>query len=97
LADDEPVARALLEAAREHFDPSIGPRVCGPSNIGNLCAAHGIPATCGFGVAFTNIHAADEAGSTNDVPVVYRTYRTATRKLLDTQFKSRSDPENRDF
>jgi succinyl-diaminopimelate desuccinylase len=82
LAEGEPVARALIEAAREHCHPSIAPRVCGPSNIGNLCAAHGIPATCGFGISFTNIHAPDEAASTADVPVVYRTYRSATRKLL---------------
>jgi succinyl-diaminopimelate desuccinylase len=82
LAKDSPLAGALVDAARRHVDPSLEARVGGPSNIGNLCAAHGVPATCGFGVGFEGIHAADETALVADVPVVYRTYRDAVTALL---------------
>ena len=82
LADDSPVANALLNAVRCHFDPPPQPDVCGPSNIGNLLAAHGIDATCGFGVGYRNIHAADETASIADIPTVYRSYGDAARALI---------------
>ena len=82
LADDSPVANALLDAVRLHFEPPPQPDVCGPSNIGNLLAAHGIDATCGFGVGYRNIHAPNETASIADIPAVYRVYGGAARRLL---------------
>jgi succinyl-diaminopimelate desuccinylase len=82
LPDASPVARALLTAAQRHCDPPPPADVCGPSNIGNLLAAHDIDATCGFGVGYRNIHAPDESASVADIPTVYRVYRGAIRELL---------------
>jgi succinyl-diaminopimelate desuccinylase len=85
LPDDSPVARALLTAADRHCDPPPPADVCGPSNIGNLLAAHGIDATCGFGVGYRSIHAPNESASIADIPTVYRVYRDAARQLLRAQ------------
>lgn len=82
LAEDEPIARALLTAARERLGGPVEARVAGPSNIGNLCAAHGVPATCGFGVEAINVHAANEAARIEDLAAVYETYRAAVTALL---------------
>ena len=60
LPPDAPVASALLAASREHHDHNTDLAVCGPSNIGNLFAAHGIPATCGFGASYRNLHAPND-------------------------------------
>jgi succinyl-diaminopimelate desuccinylase len=82
VAEDEPVAGALLAAAREQLDGPVEARVAGPSNIGNLCAAHGVPATCGFGVEAVNVHAANEAAGIDHVEVVFSAYRAAVAALL---------------
>jgi succinyl-diaminopimelate desuccinylase len=88
LANNSPVANALLSAARRHRQPPPRADVCGPSNIGNLLAAHGVDATCGFGVGYRNIHAANESASVADIPIVYRTYRDAARALLPVSHRS---------
>jgi hypothetical protein len=88
LASDSAVANALLVAARRHRHSPPPPDVCGPSNIGNLLAAHGVDATCGFGVGYRNIHAANESASVVDIPIVYRTYRDAARGLLARKTRS---------
>lgn len=82
LEADNPLVEVLVAAAREHVDPAITPRVCGPSNIGNLCATRGVPATCGFGVAYEGVHGADERADTGDIPATYSVYRDAVRRLL---------------
>jgi succinyl-diaminopimelate desuccinylase len=82
LPDESRVANALINAARRHYDPSPRVDVCGPSNIGNLLAAHGIEATCGFGVGYRNLHAPNESADIGDVPGVYRVYHDAARSLL---------------
>jgi succinyl-diaminopimelate desuccinylase len=82
LSDDSPVARALLTAAQRYCDPPPRIDVCGPSNIGNLLAAHNIDATCGFGVHYRNIHAPNESASVADIPAVYSVYRDAAHDLL---------------
>lgn len=76
------LASALVTAARANVDPSIEARVCGPSNIGNLCAAHGVPASCGLGVGFDGVHAANEHALLSDVLPTYRAYRAAVLALL---------------
>lgn len=82
LPHDSPVASALLHAAREHHDPSTDLAVCGPSNIGNVFAAHGIPATCGFGASYRNVHAPNEAVELRTLASAYKVYRRAIERLL---------------
>jgi succinyl-diaminopimelate desuccinylase len=82
LESDSPLVTTLVDAARRHIDPSVRPRVCGPSNIGNLCAAHGVPATCGLGVGFEGVHSANETACVADVASVYYAYREATVALM---------------
>ncbi|NLT55119.1 MAG: M20 family metallopeptidase [Actinomycetales bacterium] len=81
LAHDHPLPKALLEAARScGFDPI--PVVAGPSNIGNLLAGRGIPATAGFGVRYRALHATDEAIDLATIPAVQATYHRALLSLL---------------
>ena len=56
--------------------------VAGPSNIGNFLATLGTEATCGFGVAYRNLHGPDEAIDVSSIPAVYDAYRSAARHLL---------------
>jgi succinyl-diaminopimelate desuccinylase len=56
--------------------------VTGPSNVGNLLAQHGIPATCGFGVAYRNIHAPDECIDLTTLVPTHRVYEAALQELL---------------
>jgi succinyl-diaminopimelate desuccinylase len=56
--------------------------VTGPSNIGNLLAQHGIAATCGFGVAYRNIHATDECVELSSIMPTFRVYEAALQELL---------------
>jgi succinyl-diaminopimelate desuccinylase len=81
LLDDHPLPAALLAGARAAgLDPELA--VAGPSNIGCLLAARGIPATAGFGVAYRNLHGTDEAIDTATIPAVYVAYWEALRRLL---------------
>ena len=81
LADDEQPAAALLEAAsREGL--TVRPKTAGPSNIGNLLAAEGIPATAGFGVRHEGLHGVDERACLADLPAVHAVYRRAVLGLL---------------
>jgi succinyl-diaminopimelate desuccinylase len=82
LPRDSRVAGALMSAAERHFNPAPRVDVCGPSNIGNLLAAHGIEATCGFGVGYRNLHAPNESADIEDIPGVFRVYHDAARSLL---------------
>jgi succinyl-diaminopimelate desuccinylase len=68
LSPESPVASALLGAVREHHEPNANLAVCGPSNIGNLFAAHGIAATCGFGASYRNLHAPTRRSSSAHWP-----------------------------
>lgn len=78
------VLEALAASAREAVGAAVPAVVVGPSNIGNLLAASGIEATCGFGVRYRNLHAADEAIDLATIAPVYRTYlRTVERLLLE--------------
>ena len=80
LGEHSHVASALLSAARRHHDAATPAR--GPSNIGNLFSAHGIDATCGFGVSYRGLHAPNEGLQIDTIPIAYRVYRDAVRKLL---------------
>ncbi|NUP16422.1 MAG: M20/M25/M40 family metallo-hydrolase [Streptomyces sp.] len=81
LAGDRQPAAALLDAAaREGL--TVRPKTAGPSNIGNLLAGEGIPATAGFGVRYAGLHGVDERACLADLPAVHAVYRRAVLGLL---------------
>jgi succinyl-diaminopimelate desuccinylase len=81
LAEDRQPAAALLEAAADER-LRVRPKTAGPSNIGNLLAAEGIPATAGFGVRHEGLHGTDERACLADLPMVHAVYRRAVLRLL---------------
>jgi succinyl-diaminopimelate desuccinylase len=72
---------ALLAAAVEH-GVDVAPKIAGPSNIGNYLSGLGIPATAGFGVSYTGLHATDERIRIDSIPAVHATYHDAVIALL---------------
>ncbi|GAB2881494.1 hypothetical protein GCM10027074_57190 [Streptomyces deserti] len=87
LAEHEQPAAALLDAAaREGL--RVRAKTAGPSNIGNLLAAEGIPATAGFGLPYEGLHGVDERVRLADLPVVHAVYRRAVLSLLDGSGRS---------
>lgn len=82
LAPEDRLTRTFVEAASEAHGKPIGTFVCGPSNIGCYLASFAVPATCGFGVNFRNIHAADEAIEIASIAPVVDSYRKLAEKLL---------------
>lgn len=75
---------AMGSATAEAMGRAVPEEVCGPSNIGNLLAASGIEATCGFGVKCTGVHGANEGFAIDTIAPTYRTYEGAVRRLLGT-------------
>jgi succinyl-diaminopimelate desuccinylase len=82
LAPGQPLADALVAGATLATGRAVPAQVCGPSNIANLLAGRGIPATCGFGVTCRGVHGADEAALIADVPMVWTAYATAVSRLM---------------
>ncbi|WP_406491327.1 hypothetical protein OHB06_06260 [Streptomyces sp. NBC_01604] len=81
LAQDGQPAAALLDAAaREGL--RVRAKTAGPSNIGNLPAGEGIPATAGFGVRYEGFHGLDERARLADLPGVHAVHRGAVLSLL---------------
>ncbi|MDN3024212.1 M20/M25/M40 family metallo-hydrolase [Streptomyces sp. S.PB5] len=89
LAEGEQPAAALLEAAA-HEGLTVRAKTAGPSNIGNLLAAEGIPATAGFGVRYEGLHGTDERARLADLPVMHAAYRRAVLGLLGQRLSSRT-------
>ncbi|MBP8532337.1 M20 family metallopeptidase [Streptomyces sp. MK37H] len=81
LAEGEQPAAALLNAAAE-AGVMVRAKTAGPSNIGNLLAGEGIPATAGFGVPYEGLHGIDERAHLAELPQVYTVYRRAVLQLL---------------
>lgn len=81
LDTTSPLRRALLDAARE-AGVDITAKIAGPSNIGNYLAGLGIPATAGFGVDYTGLHATDERIRLDTIPTVQAVYHLAVLNLL---------------
>jgi len=81
LPADSPL-RATMIAAAAAFGVDTEPKIAGPSNIGNYLAGLGIPATAGFGVTYTGLHATDERFRTDTVPTVHAIYHAALLRLL---------------
>lgn len=82
LRDDDLLSKTLLSAARAEFGNTVTTDVCGPSNIGNLLALHGVPATCGFGVRYKNVHAPNECAFLPDIAPVFNAYERAIEQIL---------------
>lgn len=76
------VVQSFRSAGEREFGTRIGTEVCGPSNIGNLLAAQGIATICGLGVAYSNLHAADENAKLADVAAVMRAWEAGARAYL---------------
>lgn len=81
LEPDEQPAAALLAGAAE-TGLAVRAKVAGPSNIGNLLAGHGIPATAGFGVPYEGLHGIDERADLAELPRVHAVYHRAVLALL---------------
>ncbi|GAA0418348.1 M20 family metallopeptidase [Streptomyces luteireticuli] len=81
LATDEQPAAALLNAAATE-GLVVRPKTAGPSNIGNLLAGEGIPATAGFGPVYEGLHGIDERVRLAELPQVYAVYHRAVLDLL---------------
>lgn len=77
-----PLVKAFSDAGRRMFGRDIPNFVCGPSNIGNLLTANGIPTICGLGVSYENLHATDEFADLSTIPQVFRTYCAAVSAYL---------------
>jgi len=82
VPESAPLVRAFQSAGGESFGRDIPLAVCGPSNIGNLFAAHGIPTICGLGVTAENVHGTDECALLESVPAAYRGYFEGVLRFL---------------
>ncbi|MBM3649444.1 MAG: M20 family metallopeptidase [Alphaproteobacteria bacterium] len=83
VAADHRLVRSFAAAARAAFGRPLPTEVCGPSNIGNLLAARGVPTICAPGVGFGNIHAADEWADVGSMAPVHAMYVDAARRFLE--------------
>ncbi|MFF9476931.1 hypothetical protein ACF1E9_30495 [Streptomyces roseolus] len=85
-ADEQPAAALLSAARRAGLD--VRAKTAGPSNIGNLLAGQGIPATAGFGVPYEGLHGIDERASLAELADVYSIHQQAVDELLGRPFES---------
>jgi succinyl-diaminopimelate desuccinylase len=77
-----PLVASFLHASRRSFGRDMPTVVCGPSNIGNLLAAHGVPTICAPGVAHANVHGTDECAELSTIASVYAMYCAAVLEFL---------------
>ena len=82
VAQDDRLVQSFTAAAGAAFGRPFAADVCGPSNIGNLLAARGVPTVCAPGVSFGNMHAADEWADVGSIGPVYAMYCEAARRFL---------------
>lgn len=82
LAADHPLVASFIAAASDAHGRTLTSFVCGPSNIGCYLSALEVPATCGFGVNFRGLHAADEAIEIASILPVVDSYRKLVENLL---------------
>ncbi len=92
VARDHPLVQSFAGAAETAFGRKMPVEVSGPSNIGNLLAARGVPAICAPGVTFGDMHAANEWSEIASFAPVYAMYCAAARRFLspDTSAASAS-------
>ncbi len=82
LDPDHALVRSFAAAAERAFGRPIATDVCGPSNIGNLLSARGVPTICAPGVSFGNMHAADEWADIDSIAPVHAMYCDAALRFL---------------
>jgi len=73
--------RTLKHFAESEFQRTVECVVCGPSNIGNFLALHGINSTCGFGVTYNGMHSYDESIDINTILPIYNIYLSTILSL----------------
>ena len=76
-----PAAAALQANAERELGRPVPLKVCGPSNIGNYLSEAGIPALCGFGVDYQNLHGANESIRLSSIEPVYNAYSQTIKDL----------------
>lgn len=81
LPGDCALRSALLDAAGAQ-GLKVAAKIAGPSSIGNYLAGLGIPATAGFGVDYSGLHAADERIRIDSIAQVQAVYHRALLTLL---------------
>lgn len=82
VSRDDRLVQSFVQAAGAAFGRPFSADVCGPSNIGNLLASHGVPTVCAPGVSFGNMHAADEWAEIASIGPVYAMYCEAALGFL---------------
>jgi hypothetical protein len=82
VAEGDPLVRAFHAGGELAFARAVPLAVCGPSNIGNLLAAEGIPTICGLGVSAESVHGTDECAVVDSIPAAYRGYREGALRFL---------------
>jgi succinyl-diaminopimelate desuccinylase len=88
VARDHPLVKSFVAAAEIAFARPVPADVCGPSNIGNLLAARGVPTICAPGVTFGDMHAANEWADVASIAPVYAMYCDAVRRFPTTGTRS---------
>lgn len=86
LPANSPLRATLLSTATA-FGVDIEPKIAGPANIGNYLAGLGVPATAGFGVAYTGLHATDERIRIDTIPLVQAVYHATVLRLLSERLE----------
>ena len=84
LSPTDPLRVAMEDAVSSGSSggKSIPSKISGPSNVGNLLASHGIPATTGYGVTFSGMHATNESIQLDSIPEVLAAHRRALGELM---------------
>jgi acetylornithine deacetylase/succinyl-diaminopimelate desuccinylase-like protein len=82
LPKDSPLRTAMEEGVKAAEGKPLPSVVSGPSNVGNLLATHGIPATTGYGVSFEGMHAANESIELGSITKVLEAYRQTLQRLF---------------
>ncbi|MCX7361909.1 MAG: M20/M25/M40 family metallo-hydrolase [Alphaproteobacteria bacterium] len=82
VPESHPLVRSFQSAGALAWGRDVPLAVCGPSNIGNLLAAHGIPTLCGLGVTAENVHGTDECALLASVDGAWRGYLEGARRFL---------------
>lgn len=82
VPESDPLVRSFQSAGALAWGRDVPLAVCGPSNIGNLFAAHGIPTLCGLGVTAENVHGTDECALLESVGAAWRGYFEGARRFL---------------
>jgi succinyl-diaminopimelate desuccinylase len=86
LAADSPLVDGLADGATQILGHRLPIEIAGASNVGNFLAQHGIKATCGLGVSYRNVHAANECVELASLETVYRIYEHALDRILATPY-----------